>query len=57
MPPLVDWKTIIGEIAIDFVNDIFSNKSTSEKKSSKENCEDLGYAVIVDDDGDEIKNY
>jgi hypothetical protein len=57
MPPLVDWKTIIGEIAIDFVNDIFSNKSTSEKKSSKENCEDLGYAVIVDDDGNEIKNY
>jgi hypothetical protein len=53
MPPLVDWKTIIGEIAIDFVNDIFSN----ETKSSKENCEDLGYAVIVDDDGNEIKNY
>ena len=57
MPPLVDWKTIIGEIAIDFVNDIFSNKSTSEKKSNTENCEDLGYAVIVDDDGNEIKNY
>ena len=57
MPPLVDWKTIIGEIAIDFVNDIFSNKSTSEKKSHTEDYEDLGYAVIVDDDGDEIKNY
>ena len=57
MPPLVDWKTIIGEIAIDFINEIFSNKSTSEKKLNTENCEDLGYAVIVDDDGNEIKNY
>ena len=57
MPPLGDWKTIISEIAIDFVNDIFSNKSTSEKKSHTEDYEDLGYAVIVDDDGNEIKNY
>jgi hypothetical protein len=57
MPPLRDWRTIISEIAIDFVNEIFSNKSTSENKSNKENCEDLGYAVIVDDDGNEIKNY
>ena len=57
MPPLGDLRTIISEIAIDFVNVIFSNKSTSENKSSKENCEDLGYAVIVDDDGNEIKNY
>ena len=30
MPPLADWKTIIGEIAIDFVNVIFSIKSTNE---------------------------
>jgi hypothetical protein len=57
MPPLVDWKTIISEIAIDFVDEIFSNKSTNENISKKQDCEDLGYAVVVDEDGNEINNY
>lgn len=57
MQQLVDWKTIIGEIAIDFVDAIFSNKSTNENISKKQDCEDLGYAVVVDEDGNEINNY
>jgi hypothetical protein len=57
MPPLGYFDRIIGEIAKDFVDVLFSNMSTSENTSKNDEIEDLGYAVVVDEDGNEIKNY
>ena len=57
MPPLGYFDRILEEFAIDFVNGIFSNISTSENTSKNDEIEDLGYAVVVDEDGNEIKNY
>jgi hypothetical protein len=57
MPPVNDWKEIINAIPFNFVSDIFTNKTQNETTYTQEDCEDLGYAVVVDEDGDEIKNY
>ena len=51
------WKEVINEIAFDLVNEIFPNKAKNETTYTQEDCEDLGYAVVVDDDGNEIKTY
>lgn len=60
MPPVNSWKSILGEIAIEIVSDLFNTKSKNDKtpmKEQYEDYEDLGYAVVIDDDGNEIKNY
>lgn len=57
MPPINDWKEIINGIAFDLFNEVFSEKTKSETTSTQDDCIDLGYAVVVDDDGNEIENY
>jgi hypothetical protein len=46
---LIDCLSILG---------IFSDKiDDSNTPTQKDEIEDLGYAVVIDDEGNEIKNY
>ena len=51
------WDEIINAIPFNLVSEIFTKKTKTETTHTQEDCEDLGYAVVVDDDGNEIKNY
>lgn len=52
------WLDLIGGIAQELILEIFSDKKQDKKPAPvEEEIEDLGYAVIVDDNGNEIKNY
>ena len=56
------WFDLIGGIAQELILEIFSDKKQDDKQENKptpveEEIEDLGYAVVVDDNGNEIKNY
>jgi hypothetical protein len=52
------WLELIGGIAHELILEIFSdNKEDNKPTSVEEEIEDLGYAVVVDDNGNEIKNY
>lgn len=51
MKPLVDWKQIVGQIAIDFICDIISNNNETEPQEQQ--CEDLGYAIVLDENNEQ----
>jgi hypothetical protein len=52
------WLDLIGGLAQELILEIFSdNKQDNKPAPVQEEIEDLGYAVIVDDNGNEIKNY
>jgi hypothetical protein len=52
------WFDLIGGLAQELILEIFSDKKQDNNPTPvKEEIEDLGYAVVVDDNGNEIKNY
>jgi hypothetical protein len=52
------WFDLIGGLAQELILEIFSDKKQDNKPTPvQEEIEDLGYAVVVDDNGNEIKNY
>jgi hypothetical protein len=56
------WLNIIGSVAEELILELFSDekndkKSESKEKYHEEEVQDLGYAVIVDDNGEEIINH
>jgi hypothetical protein len=56
------WLNIIGSVAEELISEFFSDtkndsKSESNQKHNEEETQDLGYAVVVDDNGDEIRNH
>lgn len=52
------WLDLIGGLAEELILEIFSDKKQDNNPApAQEEIEDLGYAVIVDDNGNEIKNY
>jgi hypothetical protein len=56
------WFDLIGGLAEELISEFFSDtkndsKSESKQKHNEEETQDLGYAVVVDDNGDEIRNH
>ena len=50
MPPSDYWN-IFGEVfGDDFIKNFYDNKPSEENQPQEQGFEDLGYAVIVDDD-------
>lgn len=57
MPPFGDWN-IFGEVfGDDFIKNFYDKKPSEENQPQEHGFVDLGYAVVVDDDGNEIKNH
>lgn len=49
---------LIGGLAEELILEIFSDKKDNIKTpNTQDEIIDLGYAVVVDDEGNEIKNY
>ena len=48
---------ILGDIAEVLITDLFFGKQQDKTQSANNETIDLGYAVVVDDEGNEIKNY
>jgi hypothetical protein len=48
---------IIGNIAEVLITELFFGKKEDKTPPVNNETIDLGYAVVVDDDGNEIKNY
>jgi predicted nicotinamide N-methyase len=49
---------IVGDVAITILSTLFFDKTDDCKTpQTQEEIEDLGYAVVVDDEGNEIRNY
>jgi hypothetical protein len=49
---------IVGDVAITILSSLFFDKKDNLKTPhTQEEIIDLGYAVVVDDEGNEIKNY
>lgn len=52
------WFDLIGGLAEELILEIFSDKKDNIKTpNTQDEIIDLGYAVVVDDEGNEIKNY
>lgn len=52
------WLDLIGGLAEELILEIFSDKKDNLKTpNTQDEIIDLGYAVVVDEDGNEIKNY
>jgi hypothetical protein len=52
------WLDLIGGLAEELILEIFSDKKDNIKTpNTQDEIIDLGYAVVVDDEGNEIKNY
>ena len=52
------WLDLIGGLAEELILEIFSDKKDDFKTpTTQDEIIDLGYAVVVDDDGNEIKHY
>jgi hypothetical protein len=52
------WFDLIDGLAEKLILEIFSDKTDNSKTpTTQEEIIDLGYAVVVDDEGNEIKNY
>jgi hypothetical protein len=49
------WLNLIGGLAQELILELFSDKKSESKEKYKEQeTQDLGYAVVVDDNGNEI---
>ena len=49
---------IVGDVALTILSTLFFDKTDdSNTPHTQEEIEDLGYAVVVDDEGNEIRNY
>jgi hypothetical protein len=49
------WLDLIGGLAQELILELFSDKKSESKEKYKEQeTQDLGYAVVVDDNGNEI---
>ena len=52
------WLDLIGGLAQELILELFSDKKDNLKTpNTQDEIIDLGYAVVVDEDGNEIKNY
>jgi len=63
------WLDLIGGLADVLISEMYSDNRNDKKRyqdggmvedtfdSSENVTEDLGYAIVVDDNGNEIKNY
>lgn len=51
MPPVGYWKEVLGQFTIDLINDFLS--SETDNTQNEQPCEDLGYAVVVDEDNEQ----
>ena len=52
------WFDLIDGLAEKLILEIFSDKTDNSKTpTTQEEIIDLGYAVVVDDEGNEIRNY